>query len=371
MPSKLIGRPILVVGGNGFLGQHLIQDLIERGALPDNIHIFDLKHGQSPNPDVSFHQGDIQSAENVKEVLQLVKPSIIFHTASPYPFENNHAILERVNINGTRNLVKQAHEHGSVDAFIYTSSSSVVHNYYHPLRHVDESHPVLYSPQQPNFYSHTKAVAESIILSANNNGSRMLTAALRPASMYGEGDTTQIPNLVESARAGRSSMRFGGEENGFDNTYIKNLTHAEILAVEALLAERESGEMLPHDQRVQGEAFFITDDDTYSFPAFTRLVAEFAGHPVDPDKVRTIPLWLMLLLVGAAEWVYWVVTLGKKMAFSTQVVRMVAQERTFDIAKAKARLGYTPRFTTRDGTKRAVEWFLEHEETEREGKKAQ
>lgn len=370
MSSKILGRSILIVGGSGFFGQHLIQDLIDRGVQPEHIHILDVKPTNPQSPNVTFHYADISSAPDVRKVLQLVKPSVIFHTASPHPFESNRAVLERVNIDGTRNLVQLSHEIGSVAVFVYTSSSSVVHDHYHPLRRADESYPVLRFSQQPSYYSHTKAVAEDIVLSANGKDSGMLTVSLRPASMYGEGDTTQIPNLVENARAGRANMRIGSEENNFDNTYIKNLTYAEILAAEALLAASEA-EAVPHDRRVQGEAFFVTDDDSYSFPAYTRLVAGFAGHPVEPAKVRTIPFWLMLLVVYAAEWVYWAVTFGKEMPFSTKVVRMLAQERTFNIEKAKTRLGYKARFTTAEGTNRAVEWFIEHENAGKVEKKVQ
>jgi sterol-4alpha-carboxylate 3-dehydrogenase (decarboxylating) len=101
------------------------------------------------------------------------------------------------------------------------------------------------------------------------------------------------------------------------------------------------------------------------------MVAECAGYPVEPEKIRTIPFRLMLSLTSAARWVYWVLTFGRKMAFSTQVVRMLAQERTFNIDKAKVRLGYKPQFTTAEGTKRAVAWFIEHEDAGKAEKKAQ
>lgn len=368
MPLKLKDCPILIVGGSGFFGQHLIQDLLDRGVRPHHIHILDIKSQDSTDPNISLHYADITSAEDVRKVFELVKPSVVFHMASPYPFKSNRAILEHININGTRNLVEASQEIGSVAAFIYTSSSSVVHDHYRPLCRVDESLPVLYFPQQPSYYSHTKAVAEDVVLSANRKTSGMLTVALRPASMYGEGDTTQTSNLIKNARAGRANMRIGSQENIFDNTYIKNLTHAGILAAEALLTASEKAELQP-DQRVEGEAFFITDNDGYSFPGYTRLVAQYAGHPVDPAKVRTIPFWLMISLVYVIAWVYWTVTFGKEMAFSTRVVRMLAQERTFNIDKAKTRLGYTPRFTTAEGTKRAVEWFIEHENVGRIEKK--
>jgi sterol-4alpha-carboxylate 3-dehydrogenase (decarboxylating) len=370
MATELTSRSILIIGGTGFLGQHLIQDLMEKGVDPERIHILDIKFNESRTPGLSYHHADITSLEEIKEVLQLVKPSVLFHMASPYPFETNHTILEQVNITGTRNLIDSAQLIGSVAAFVYTSSSSVIHDHYHPIRDADETYPVLYFTEQPNYYSHTKAVAEGIVLSANRKVGGMLTVAIRPASIYGEADTTQIPNLVKNARAGRANMRIGSENNKFDNTYVKNLTHAQILSAEALL-KAAGAESLPYATRVEGEAFLVTDDDPYTFPAYTRLVAEFAGHPVRAEDVRTIPLWLMLPLVYLAEWLYWVFTFGKQMAFSTRVVRMLAQERTFKIDKIKTRLGYRPQFTTAEGTKRAVDWFLEHQGSGIAEKKAQ
>jgi sterol-4alpha-carboxylate 3-dehydrogenase (decarboxylating) len=155
---------------------------------------------------LTYHHADITSIEEIKKVLQLIKPTLLFHMASPYPFETNRTILEQVNINGTRNLVDSAQLVGSVAAFIYTSSSSVIHDHYHPFQSADETHCVLYFPEQPNYYSHTKAVAEGIVLPANRKSGSMSTVAIRPASIYGEADTTQIPNLVKSAKAGRANM---------------------------------------------------------------------------------------------------------------------------------------------------------------------
>ncbi|PVH99003.1 hydroxysteroid dehydrogenase [Periconia macrospinosa] len=368
MTTNWVSQLILIIGGNGFLGQHLIQDLVERGIDPERIHIVDIKSNGPQTPGPTYHCADITSLEDIIAVLQPIKPNVLFHIASPYPFEANHTVLEKVNITGTRNLIDSAQIVGSVAAFIYTSSSSVIHDHYHPLQRADETLPVLYFPEQPNYYSHTKAVAEDIVLSANRKAGNMLTVAIRPASMYGEGDTTQTPNLVKNAQAGRANLQIGSSNNKFDNTYVKNLTHAQILAAEALLGSAGE-EPLPNDRRVEGEAFLVTDDDPYTFSGYTRLVAEFAGHPVKAEDVRTIPLWLMLSFVYTAEWLYWIFTFGKTMSFSTRVVRMLAQERTFDIDKIKTRLGYQPQFTTAEGTKRAVDWFIEHQRSETAGKK--
>jgi sterol-4alpha-carboxylate 3-dehydrogenase (decarboxylating) len=364
MDTKLGNHTILAIGGAGFLGRHLIEDLIDRGAQPGRIHILDAKIAGHQVLDIRYHCADIASLQEVKEVLQLVTPSVVFHMVSPYPFETDRATLERVNVQGARNVIEGCQSVGSVAAFVHTSSSSVIHDHHHALRNADERFPVLYSPQQRNYYAHTKAVAETIVLSANRNVGPMLTTALRPSSMYGEGDTMQTPNLIKNARAGRANLQIGPGKP-FDNTYVKNLTHAQILAAEALLEAAAIGPF-PHDKRVDGEAFFVTDDDNYTFPAYARLVAAFAGYPVNAEDVRIIPLWLMLPLVYVVEWLYWIITFGKCMSFSTSVVRLLAQERTFNIDKAKARLGYRPRFTTSEGTKRAVEAFIDNEKGEQQ-----
>lgn len=368
MPTKLTGQKVLIVGGAGFLGQHLIQDLVEIGVHPQDVRVLDKEFPDLHLPGSSYCKADITDTVSMTEIFLSEKPRVVFHMASPYPFETNRAILERVNITGTRNLIESARLVGTVSAFVYTSSSSVIHDHKSPLQGADESYPVLFEPEQPNSYSHTKAMAESIVLDANRKGSRMLTVALRPASMYGEGDKTQIPSLITNARAGRAGLHIGPGNNKFDNTYIKNLTHAHILAAEALLESAEA-EPLPPSSRVEGEAFFVADDDTYTFPGFTRLVAEFAGHPVKPGDIRSIPVWLVLGLVHVAEWGYWFVTFGENMPFSTSVVRMLSQERTFNIEKIKTRLDYRPRYTTADGVKRAVDWFLGNEKEEMVQKK--
>ncbi|KAF2824789.1 NAD(P)-binding protein [Ophiobolus disseminans] len=367
MHTKLTSQTILIVGGNGFLGQHLIQDLIERGVNPHRIHILDAKCTRRETPGPTYHRADITAPDDVKTVFWRIKPHVVFHVASPYPFSTNRALLSSVNISGTQNLLTCA-KNMRVQAFVYVSSSSVIHDHFSPLHLADETYPLLSFPAQPNFYSHTKAVGEALVLAANRaNGGTMVTAALRPASMYGEGDALQIPNLVRSARMGRAKWQMG-KGYGFDGTYVGNLTHAMILAGEKLLGPRDvEGE---DDMRVEGEAFFVTDDDTYTFPAFTHLVAEFAGHPVKPEDIRCVPVWLVLALVWMVGWVYWVVK-GEEMAFSTRVVRMLSQERTFSIDKIKKRLGYRARFTAAEGLRRAVQWHLGHEGegTGGEGKK--
>lgn len=196
----------------------------------------------------------------------------------------------------------------------------------------------------------------------------MLTAAVRPASMYGEGEERQIPNLVRSAKSGRAKYQIGRGNNQFDHTYVKNLTHALILVAEALLKAVDKPQ-LRKSERVEGEAFFITDDGSYTFWETNCLVAELAGYPVKPEEIRNIPYALVFTLVWILNWVYWVISFGNEMAFSDRIVRMFTKERTFCIEKAKSRLDYRARYTTKEGMERAVGWYLEHQDAGQSMKK--
>jgi sterol-4alpha-carboxylate 3-dehydrogenase (decarboxylating) len=95
------------------------------------------------------------------EVFRAVKPDLVIHTATPSVLEGNKPLLYRVNVEGTRTLVQVAGgEHGDwggkCKAFVYTSSSSVVHDTQSDLINVDERWPLIRGRLQQEYYSETK-----------------------------------------------------------------------------------------------------------------------------------------------------------------------------------------------------------------------
>ncbi|KAL9126101.1 MAG: hypothetical protein Q9217_004801 [Psora testacea] len=129
-------------------------------------------------------------------------PQTVFYTASPNVLSEHpyiavrKALYEKVNIVGICNLLECAGELGSVKAFVYTSSASVVRDSINDLLDADETLRVLKVTQQTEIYSHTKAVAEQLVLAANRKYGPMLTISMRPTNMFGEGDEdTNSPYL--------------------------------------------------------------------------------------------------------------------------------------------------------------------------------
>lgn len=348
--------PTLVVGGCGFVGHNIIHELFRQDPSA-SISVLDLRTETNVVPSVTYYAADITQKSQVEAVFAKVKPKTVFHTVSPPPLQDNPGLLHKVNIDGTQNLVACAQQAGTV-AFVYTSSTGVVHDHYSPLRDVTEDIPVLFHPQQPEPYAHTKAVAESLVLQANSVGG-MLTVAIRPTTIYGEGDLLVTAQLCKTAYTGKARFQFGDGKNLNDTTYVGNLAYAEVLAAQALIAESGSASAVSDAKRVQGEVFFVRNDERYPFWEINRMASRIAGYPVQKEEVWAFPRWLVMTSAFLVQWLVWAVTFGQKEVLVTpKVVRLVTMDRTFSIDKIKERLGYRPRFSTEEGLQRAVGWYM-------------
>lgn len=347
----------LVIGGCGFLGRYIIRKLIEAGNTTKIISL-DITNPKDPVDGVVYISGSITSREDVTKVLQEHKPQVVFHTVSPNPLLEDRKLFYNVNVGGTENLLDCIKDCGHVKALVYTSSSSVVHNGVTDLNQVTEDLPLFHEPEQKFYYSHTKAVAEEIILAANGKHG-LLTTSIRPASLFGEGDLLLTPNMVE---AGRKNIIIGNGKNKFDFTYVGNNAYAQVLAAAALIRAATLNEPIPEDSRVAGEAFVVTNDEPYPFWDFAHNIAIAVGHPVDRSKARYLPTNLLMAGVGLWEGVVKTFTLGSQTPWMTQrKVLPTTLERTFDISKAKKRLGYKPQVNMEEAIERTAQWWKSHQ----------
>jgi sterol-4alpha-carboxylate 3-dehydrogenase (decarboxylating) len=148
---------VVVIGGCGFLGHHIVKLLLSRHPKT-KISILDLRitSNQIPNPQTSYHICDITDVGSLQPLFKKLKPDVVIHTASPTAFLGRE-ILYKINVEGTKNLLKVSQETG-VKAFVYTSSASVIMGEMTALVNVDERWPVMVGESQPEYYSHTKVV---------------------------------------------------------------------------------------------------------------------------------------------------------------------------------------------------------------------
>ncbi|KAK7746775.1 hypothetical protein SLS53_001963 [Cytospora paraplurivora] len=362
--------PIIITGGCGFVGSHIVEGLLAENANYE-IHVLDVNTARNQVPGVHYHIVDITSSAEVDSVFLETKPQTVFHVASPDPLSLNSALFRSVNVNGTKNLLQAARKTDSVKAFVYTSTSSAIHDNVSELVDADDSLPVLRYPAQKRMYTLTKVEAEDEILAATrqDGDSSLLTAAIRPATAFGARDFGFLGKVIAQARAGKANLQIGPGKNVYNVTYVTNLVDAHLLAAHALVDAYGKAAPPPED-RVDGQAFIITNDEPVLFWEFHRAIAASVGFPVKQEDIKVIPYWVAMLVAAVSEWSTWIFSFGRQQPPITRyAVHLSTITRTLKCDKAKRILGYRPKVSVYEGLAEASKWFVEEAEKTEQAKK--
>ncbi|KAJ9113648.1 hypothetical protein QFC22_005956 [Naganishia vaughanmartiniae] len=223
----------LVIGGCGFLGRHIVEQLLARGE--NSVSVFDLVQRHFDDA-VTFYTGDITFPEDIGNAIQKSGATVVIHTASPIHGQPA-ALYEKVNVQGTRTVIQSCLSHG-VQKLVYTSSAGVVYNGSEDLVDVDERMEIPVAALDA--YNKTKADAERLVLLANGTplettaGGSLLTCALRPAGIFGPYDRQQLAGFKSVITNNQTRFQIGSNDNLFDWTYVGNVAHAHLLAADKL-----------------------------------------------------------------------------------------------------------------------------------------
>jgi nucleoside-diphosphate-sugar epimerase len=170
-------------------------------------------------------------------------------------------------------------------------------------------------------YSSTKARAERLVLDANRDGFE--TVVIRPRFVWGRGDTTLLPTMVEMVRSGRFAWVGGGRHR-------TSITHVDNVVEGLILGATRGG---------PGNAYFVTDGDAVVFRDFvSELLATQGVEP--PTRSIPTPLAGALAIVGETAWR--LLPLPGRPPVSRFAYWASAQECTIRIDKARQFLGYEP-----------------------------
>ncbi|CZS89378.1 related to C-3 sterol dehydrogenase (C-4 decarboxylase) [Rhynchosporium agropyri] len=367
-PKKTLGN-VVVIGGCGFLGHHIVNLLHDTYA--SKISVLDLRttRNRHSSSSISYYDSDITSLSSLISIFGYIKPDVVIHTASPTLIGAGHELYYKVNVEGTKSVIEACQKTG-VKALVYTSSASVISDNVNDLMNADERWPVIPAASQTEYYSTTKAEAEALVLAANRSPTapQLLTCALRPAGIFGEGDVQMLPPIINVYHTNKTGFQLGENKNLFDFTYVVNVAHAHLLSANALLQTSKLSTAPLDHEKIDGEAFFVTNDEPVYFWDFTRAVWKAAGSDKGTEHVWVIGKDTGMAIGALLEWAMW--CLGRTPKLTRRQVRYSSMTRYYDCGKAKRRLGYKPLVGLQEGITRSVEWF-EEQRTKEEEKKGQ
>lgn len=333
---------ILVTGGHGFVGSAIVRSLI---AHHPEWRIFVLDINPTPlngpfSTKVGFVEADILQPAQLQNAVVGVQPDVVIHTAGFVPelAERYHRRLEKkcfqINVEGTRNVLEATRLVGC-PAFIYTSScTTVVDDWRNQYPNMDESWP---TSTHSSIYAESKVAAEELVFAANDQ--KLLTCILRPAVIFGEGDTQLVPPNHACIAKWETPFIVGDGHNLWDVVYVGNVADAHVLAAENLLGEKTAA----------GEAMFIQNNEPISFREFQLAVwRNFRHYPPFEVAIPQSLCWLLGLL---AEWVTWV--FGTTATLSRGSVMDACATRYASGDKARRILGYEAGVGLEDGLRRS------------------
>lgn len=250
--------------------------------------------------------------------------TVAFHLAAHLGQWGRREDFERGNVAGTENALEACARAG-IERFVHCGTEAALLAG-EPLVDVDEDAPL--RPDSKAHYSATKALAEQAVLRAARPG--LSTVVIRPRLVWGAGDTTLLPSIVEAVKVGRFAWIGGG-------THRTSTTHVDNV-VEGLLLGAERGGA--------GEAYFVTDGEPIVFRDFVSDL--IASQGVEPPT-RSIPGWVARVAATGSELAWRALPLRGEPPITRLAYWLSAQECTIDIAKARRELGYEPVKARRDG----------------------
>ncbi len=323
--------PILVTGGGGFLGGHIVDKLLARG---DTVRVL----GRRAYPDlaargVDCRQGDLADADAVGKAVE--GAGAVIHTAAIPGVWGDYQKYYLANYVGTQNIIEAARRHG-VRKIVYTSTPSVVHGG-HSLSGGDESLP--YPDHYLTPYAATKALAEKLVLASN--GAELATLSLRPHLIFGPRDTQLIPKLLERAKTGKLK-RIGAGKNLISVSYVENVADAHLAALDRL----EPG------TAVAGQAYFINEPEPVNCWDFINRIVTGMG-------LKAITKEISPRLAYAAGWlcekVFEVVGEKSDPPLTRFLVTQLSTDHWFKVDKARRELGWEPAVPLEEGLGRMLE----------------
>lgn len=321
---------ILITGGAGFLGQHLVAALQERG---DAVRVFDRASAHTAHlarSGVAIYDGDIRDPDALTEPVRGV--DAVLHLAALSGGWRSMEEYYAVNVTGTENVCRAALKAG-VRRLVHISSWTV---YGMGLgRPAREDFP-LTPLREP--YSVTKMLGDRLVqrMIANDG---LPAVIIRPDTIFGPGDHVHVGRIADRLRAGRDIV-VGSGRNAMPFVYVTDVVQGLLLALDRAEAV--------------GQAYNIAHDQPLTQQELLRAIADEVG--ATPPRIH-VPYTALYATAFLAEKVAWLAHSKRQPVITRLGVAIFGADNRHAIDKARHELGYAPDVPLREGIRRAAAWY--------------
>jgi nucleoside-diphosphate-sugar epimerase len=318
---------VLVTGGAGFLGRHLVRRLRDEG---EKVRVL-VRAGSDPEAlgeDVEVVVGDVRNESDCERAI--AGCSAVFHLAGiTARVRRPKADFLSVNVGGTANVARAAAAAGT-RRFVLASTTGV----YGTARDraIDERTP----PRPSSFYGYSKLSAERIALEHGRDGFQPVIA--RITSAFGA-EAKSWAGLFRSVAEGRMRLIGAGDN------YQHPAAAQDIAAGLALCGSRGAG----------GGTYLLAGPEALTLRTMLELVAEAVGAEPPQPGLPDAPLRLLRLANELAP------GLGARIPRFDRV-EFFLSDRVFDISRAREELGYRPAIRVRETVRETADWLRERGE---------
>jgi len=314
---RIKGKKVLVTGASGFVGSHLVEALVKKGAKVRALVHYNSRNdwgmlddvGKQIRDEVEVIAGDLKDSDCVRKAVR--GQEVIFHLGAligiPYSYVNPRDVVD-TNVNGTLNILTAAGDF-KIEKVVHTSTSEIYGTaQYVPM---DEKHPV--NPQSP--YAASKSGADLLALSFYRSF-ELPVGIIRPFNVYGPRQSARaiIPSIITQALL-RGKINLGSVFPTRDVTFVKD-------SVEGFIAFAEC-------DKTVGEVVNLGSNHEVSINQIVTLVSNCLGKRIEikTDKKRIRP---------------------KK----SEVERLFS-----DSSKAKSLFGWNPKISIEEGIRKTISWI--------------
>ena len=304
---------VLVTGGGGFIGSHIVDRLLADGhgvRVLDNFATGRRENLLDVLSDIELVEGDIQSYERVHHAVSGCE--VVLHQGAlpSVPRSVQDPLTSNAtNVTGTLNVLLAARDSG-VQRVVYASSSSI----YGANPELPKHEGLLPQPISP--YAVAKLAGEGFCRSFHEIWG-LETVALRYFNVFGPRQdplsqyAAVIPNFVTALRDAGQPVVYGDGEQSRDFTYVGNVVNGNVLAMSA--------------EGVAGKTYNVAAGERTSLNELLGQIGSLVGR--EPDARHEAP------------------RLGD------------VKHSQADVSAAKRELGYSPSVSLQEGLRLTLEWF--------------